>query len=187
MNAEEYMNSVLKNEPDTEQYTTKIIPRFRSRRNLEELLTIVAWISKLSDLLDKKKKQLFYGNEKDLVVIPEYIQRFSLDNKERINAERFCANNIRLVHGLVGMIGEAGELAAALVLGMQDGKFTHPLMTNLREELGDIDWYKFITMHDLELDEEDLRQENADKLAKRYEEGKFSEQSAAERKDKENG
>lgn len=185
MNAEEYMNSVLKTEPNVNQYIHEILPRFKSRRNMEELITIVAWIAKLSDLLDKKKKQLFYGSEKHPVILPEYIQRFSLDDHEYVKAHAFCDDNIRLVHGLVGIVGEAGELAAALILGLQSGVLSHELDINIKEELGDMDWYKFITMDDLVVDEEDLRQRNSDKLAERYNEGKFTEQAAAERKDKE--
>lgn len=64
-------------------------------------------------------------------------------NEEQIK-ERFTPENVRLLHSVLGMVTESGELADQVKKHLFYGK---PLdVTNLIEELGDLLWYVSIQL-----------------------------------------
>ncbi len=82
-----------------------------------------------------------------------------------------------LVHSVIGLTGEAGELASAIQKWMYYGK---PLdETNVIEEFGDALWYIAEGLSALGWNLEDVMKLNIQKLQKRYPE-KFTEELAAE-------
>lgn len=88
--------------------------------------------------------------------------------------------DLRLVHGMIGTVGEAGEIAESLLLILRDGQVSDDMRLNIMEEYGDSDWYKAIVFHTQGFDEVDVRQRNLNKLYKRFA-GKFSEEKALNR------
>lgn len=83
-----------------------------------------------------------------------------------------------LIHGLLGKLTEAIELAPILISLLTIGKCDE---VNLREELGDDDFYTVLTMFSLGIDQRHVRHANVMKLSKRYKGGVFSVEEAIRR------
>lgn len=87
-----------------------------------------------------------------------------------------------LLHGAVGVAGEAGELLDAV---KKHWVYNKPLdKANIIEELGDLQFYMTAIMLVLGLSLEQVLQANADKLAVRYAGLKYSDEAAQTRADK---
>jgi len=90
---------------------------------------------------------------------------------------------IRLLHAVLGLASEAGEIADQLKKHFFYGK---PLdVVNLGEELGDMFWYQALMANELgtthpEINFDSIEETNIAKLKKRYGD-KFSEQRAVKR------
>jgi len=83
-----------------------------------------------------------------------------------------------LLHAVIGMMGELGELAGALEKAIWYGqKFDE---ANFKEELGDLNWYQAEALNELGAKFEDVLARNIEKLQIRYPE-KFTEARAEER------
>lgn len=86
-----------------------------------------------------------------------------------------------LLHGVIGMMTEVGELLDACKKALYYGK---PLdMENVAEEIGDIRFYAQLAMQGAGTTPEEVDAANIQKLKKRYPEG-FNMQDALARKDK---
>jgi phosphoribosyl-ATP pyrophosphohydrolase len=86
------------------------------------------------------------------------------------------------LHAAVGISGEAGELLDAV---KKEWIYNKPLdYTNVIEELGDLYFYMNAMMIHCGVNEQEVLQANADKLAKRYIGLKYSDHAAQERADK---
>lgn len=86
-----------------------------------------------------------------------------------------------LLHMVVGVSGEAGELLDAI---KKHCIYNQPLdIKNVLEELGDIEFYMQGIRNILNIDRLDCISENIKKLNKRYKEG-YSDDQAKERHDK---
>lgn len=89
--------------------------------------------------------------------------------------------NPRIIHGLLGLSTEAGELQDAFKKTYYYGK---PLdKENVAEEIGDVMWYIAILCNEMRFDLGEIMEANIAKLKKRYPE-KFSETAAVKRADK---
>lgn len=86
-----------------------------------------------------------------------------------------------LLHGALGISGEAGELLDAVKKHVMYGKELDKV--NVLEELGDICWYMAIALEAVGSSFEEIMQLNQDKLEKRYP-GGFTEALAQLRLDK---
>jgi NTP pyrophosphatase (non-canonical NTP hydrolase) len=85
---------------------------------------------------------------------------------------------VRLLHAAMGMVTESGEFMDALKKYIFYGK---PLdLVNLREEIGDQDWYKAIACDEIGSDFESIWEIIIAKLKARYK-GKFNETGAVSR------
>ena len=85
---------------------------------------------------------------------------------------------IRVLHALLGLSGEVGELSEAVKKWLYYGK---PLdAMNIKEELGDVLWYMALLCNTLSLDLWDVMEANIRKLKVRYPE-KFTEEKALKR------
>ncbi len=91
---------------------------------------------------------------------------------------------VDLLHALLGISGEAGELLDAVKGHVIYGK---PLdVENFKEELGDIEFYleQFRTNPLVNISREDTLKQNIEKLSKRYPNFMYSDESAIAREDK---
>lgn len=85
----------------------------------------------------------------------------------------------RLLHGLLGLASEAGELLDHLKAVIFYGV---PLdYDNIDEELGDIEFFHTLCRKSRNLSREDVQRMNKAKLAKRYKSGKFTKNDAVNR------
>jgi len=100
---------------------------------------------KSAQMLDLLKKAIFYGKSS-----PELAKLEPQYNTMRAEPMSYLSNNndsstldrdvIDIIHGIFGMVTEAGELLEALVAYLS-GESDSLDVTNLVEELGDSEWY----------------------------------------------
>ena len=86
-----------------------------------------------------------------------------------------------LLHAVLGLSGEAGELIDAVKKNLIYGKLLD--IENYKEELGDILWYMALAIDSLGSSFEEVMQMNLEKLKKRYPE-KYTDELASTRLDK---
>lgn len=86
------------------------------------------------------------------------------------------SKTVRLLQGLMGLNGEAGECIDILKKYLFQG---HPTLDreHLAKELGDVSWYLAISANAIGYSLEDIFQMNVDKLKSRYPEGFNAENS----------
>jgi NTP pyrophosphatase (non-canonical NTP hydrolase) len=77
--------------------------------------------------------------------------------------------NERILHGVIGLSTESGELLDAVKKSLFYGRDLDK--QNLREEIGDILWYTALLMDALDYSFEQAMADNIAKLAKRYPDG----------------
>jgi len=116
----------------------------------------------VSERVDKIKKHLYYGRA--------YVVEGTGDPSVLYDAptERLKDHEIiRLLHGILGKIDEAGELAIAFRDFLMDGDTIDPV--NIIEEVGDSQWYDAIICKWLGFDSFDpIQIANYKKLVARY-------------------
>lgn len=100
--------------------------------------------------------------------------------------ERLRANHgqMRLMHAVMGLAGEVGEVTDAVKKSVLYNKALD--VENVKEEVGDILWYMALLLDEVGSSFEEVMQMNHDKLEKRYPAG-FTEKAAIARADKEPG
>lgn len=100
---------------------------------------------------------------------------------ETIRSE-MTADNAHLIHMIMGMAGEVGELLDAVKKSVIYNKSLD--MENVIEELGDIEFYMAGFRDGLEIDRDETLKANITKLKIRYDGMQYSDQSAQNRADK---
>ena len=144
---------------------------------------IVAALMEATDvtkrLVDPIKKMIFYNkvNEKSEAAIEELLIRVPesvLSQKNRTMLD-MCSEDIGMdvIHGTLGALTEAGEMAECLFEGTFD-------RDTFVEEAGDLLWYLAILFNALDTSFEEVMAENIDKLQRRFPE-KFDEDLAKNR------
>jgi NTP pyrophosphatase (non-canonical NTP hydrolase) len=126
--------------------------------------------------LDAIKKQLFYNKTSYLL---EPVEKDDLTCE--VLLEGFNENPKDIIHAILGIATEAGELLEALdtVYMGSNCTFDH---VNLKEEGGDLQWYQALLFKTIETTFEEVQQLNIAKLQKkRYKNKKFSIEEATER------
>lgn len=97
-------------------------------------------------------------------------------------AQEIDGQDAHLMHMAIGVSGEAGELLDAIKKKLI---YRKPLdMENILEELGDIEFYLEGIRQGLGVTREDCLAANIEKLGKRYNGMKYSDQAAQDRADK---
>lgn len=94
--------------------------------------------------------------------------------RKRANTEHL----MRLLHGGMGLVTESAELLDTLKRHIFYGVDID--IVNIKEELGDIEWYSAIIRDELKVSQETIQELNILKLAKRYN-NEFSEHNAVNR------
>lgn len=87
------------------------------------------------------------------------------------------------MHAILGIAGECGELVDAVKKNIIYNKELD--VTNVIEELGDMEFYMEQLRQRLNITREETLQANLDKLNKRYSKGSYSDAQAQARADKE--
>lgn len=87
-----------------------------------------------------------------------------------------------LIHMVVGLTGEVGELTDAIKKRVMYGKCLD--IVNVIEELGDLEFYMEGLRQSLSISREETIQANIAKLSKRYENLTYSNEAAIARADK---
>ena len=83
-----------------------------------------------------------------------------------VTENKETAQHLRIVNGVLGLVGESGECADMIKKHMFQG---HELdKEHLAKELGDICWYIAVAADAIGYDLETIMQMNVDKLKKRY-------------------
>jgi NTP pyrophosphatase (non-canonical NTP hydrolase) len=154
--------------------TPELISRMLNKYNLGGLAEILEEAADAGSRLDVLKKVIFYGKDITLPVestleLPDKMKQFLVNESGR---------RIKILHGIIGLITEAGELAeAALRFLKQHEDFD---FTNLKEEGGDNQWYAAELFEAIQTTFEEVQRLNIAKLASRYGD-KFSELRAQNR------
>jgi NTP pyrophosphatase (non-canonical NTP hydrolase) len=134
--------------------------------------------------IDHLKRKVFYGKPlPENVVIPAIIER--LKDPANIKHEILFAQgkadgnySADLVHGILGVTGEASELLQALVTSMLDRK---PIdRVNVIEEAGDLLWYIALILRSVDSTFDEAMDINIAKLRKRFP-GQFTQEHALNR------
>lgn len=91
------------------------------------------------------------------------------DQIKKANELGLELENITWVYPLIGLFGEAGELANILKKVIRDNHFkiNDELLTKILEEKGDLAWYGVMLDHELNLDPNLVIENNIDKLVER--------------------
>ena len=98
-----------------------------------------------------------------------------------VDGETLEPNRYDLLHAILGIAGESGEIVDAV---KKHVIYNKPLdIANMREEIGDIMWYIALACRTLDFDLGDILDENIAKLQKRYPD-KYSDVHASLRLDK---
>jgi NTP pyrophosphatase (non-canonical NTP hydrolase) len=110
--------------------------------------------------LDQVKKSLFYGRDNNLITegqgdVGELPARVHSDS----------ATAVDIIHAILGMATEAGELLELLKNTINGDEFD---WVNLKEELGDSDWYKALLANRGDFEFEEVDEIIIKKLVARY-------------------
>ena len=134
--------------------------------------------------LDHIKKFMFYGRENEgLNRITEVARVMHPDSCHDIDFASLLPNKskedaVRIFHGIIGIITEAGELAEALAQAIVTGEQLD--LTNVAEEVGDNQWYAAAILRVLGTTFDDVQRTNIAKLRARFP-NKFTEFDANHR------
>lgn len=85
----------------------------------------------------------------------------------------------QVYHAILGIATEAGELAEAMYAALLSGQALD--RTNIKEELGDLEWFEALLRARLMLTAEEVRSANIRKLEARYAKKKFEAEAALKR------
>lgn len=150
--------------------TPELISRLKAKRNLSYLAHLLADMTFLGEKMDTLKRSIFYGKG-----------GLTTESKEVPEAEEAAARiktdaHVKVIHGIIGKITEAGEMAAALAqwLFIHEGTLD---VDNVIEEVGDGLWYDAELLTGLESTFDVAMKANIAKLFQRYPD-KFSQDSA---------
>ena len=122
--------------------------------------------------LDDLKKAIFYGK-----CSTQDLNRRSL-SKFRDQVTEDSKTGEHIIHGIIGIATEAGELLEALVTCAKEG--TPIDKVNLKEEMGDVFWYMAVLAKACGTSFEEIQRTNIAKLRARFP-NKFTEYDAQNR------
>lgn len=162
--------------------------------NRSNLITLLKVVVVVAEILDGIKKATFYnktakledGLPSNLIQLMQLVQELQWSTQGRgplgatMDANETMENiDPRVFHGILGIITESGELAAALLKSVEDPNHTVDAV-NVQEEMSDIAWYKAILHDTLKLDWGQGLDNVINKLRIRYPD-KYSDEAADNR------
>lgn len=133
----------------------------------------------IAERMDEIKKALFYGRALSTAPVSRSSASLhELPNEFGANTREQAARNVNIIHAILGVFTEAGELLEEMVKAYKaDRPFDE---VNLKEESGDIFWYLAIIARELGSDFDTFQRDNIAKLRKRFPD-KFTEFDANNR------
>lgn len=162
MESKEFIKSCLVTESND---FDAIRERLKNKHLLNALYCLLADFTYFSDELDKLKKHIFYGKPLPAEDGESYLEKYDFNTQEL--AVEPSEKTLRLLHGILGIATEAGELTQPLADHLFEGAELDKI--NVLEELGDADWYKSILFNSLEEDSfEPTWEKIINKLKARY-------------------
>lgn len=172
---------------ELKQYVTDAI-RTESRIeavevNKETLIAVLNAYVAVGNLLDDLKKNIFYNKPIDSYKWAK--QKTTVHNQldEIMSSIDGLKPSImpfdpRLFHAIIGIATESTELVEAILTSVETGSDIDHV--NVKEELGDLNWYQAIAVDASEADWDNILSTNIEKLRKRYPE-KFTSDHAINR------
>ena len=148
---------------------TKSDKFYNTELNIGEVLDILEDNIENLQKLDAVKKKLFYNKITDLLV------ETASENPWK---DEYTPEQIDLIHAILGIATESGELLEALHKFILDKKDFD--LVNLKEECGDVFWYQAILANATDNTFEDIQDTVIAKLRKRFPD-KFTEEEANNR------
>lgn len=162
--------------------------------NRNNLITLLKLVVEVAEILDAIKKAAFYNKtgklETDfgarLFTIARLVETLTWSNSGHgplgtvlDKSETIPNVDPRVFHGILGIVTESGELAAALLKSVEDPNYVVDAV-NIQEEMSDIAWYKAILHDTLKLDWGQGLDNVIEKLRIRYPD-KYSDEAADNR------
>jgi len=185
MDNNEFKSKALRTEPNDEAYV-KVTKRLHHPPVAGLLIAKLQALALTLNELDEMKKYLFYGKEAPLLTKDcNALEKgtFTLPNyNEKVEQGQSIVDSItsvRLLHGIMGIATESGELIEAL-LKMTSNFCQTVDRINIMEEIGDIAWYQAIISDELKFSVDDANEKVIKKLMKRFPD-KFDEGNAINR------
>jgi len=135
-------------------------------------------------ILESEKCKGFNGN---IGFLTEYLIDFEAYKKNAIKTEcnyddfgytEKVLHNKRIMHSIIGISTESGELLGALKKNLFYGKELD--IVNIKEEIGDLFWYVAVLCDELDISLQKVLDKNIEKLKTRYP-NKFTQVSALNR------
>lgn len=179
MHADEYQQQALVTESKPDR---AMLVRFLTVFNSGLLNTYLKHLIVISKNIDQLKRYIYYGKvpEDPSNVLNWAVKPFQPSSEIDVPpGSELSANDIiqlRLLHAVLGIGSEAGELAEAY----GDGIVEEMDRTNILEEFGDLDWYNALGTDALLNNLSKVMQVNIQKLRTRYPD-KFSQFDAVHR------
>lgn len=165
----------MTNEVNDFQNFTRLALRTESKINnanidLHKFKLLLEMYITIGNFLDYMKKGIYYNNyskyETNEVELSnklnDLLSDFLVVENNRENVNNF---NFRVMHGLLGALTESSEIAEHLLKYLETEQIDK---IGVSEEFSDFDWYKAITFDEMQLDENQSRQNVIDKLRIRY-------------------
>lgn len=157
--SEDFIKDAIRTEANIDQ--VKVDPNF--------IKVVIKALLKNGQYLDNIKKYVAYGKD----FKNEDVRQFYNEDDEIV-----FNTNTRLFHGILGIVTEAIELLEILHEDMFEEKELN--VKHLKEEMGDIDWYKSILYHQYGSNFEESWIQIINKLKERFPE-KFDSDKAINR------
>lgn len=170
---EQYVQDAIRTESRIEVVSTEY----------DNLLGVMQIFVAAGNMLDAIKKNVFYGKE---IKKTDWDDNISIINDEVTVLDLFSTSenhtslkiDPRLFHALIGIATESSELIEAVIKALEyNTDIDH---VNVREELGDLNWYQAIAIDSTDTDWNSILDTNIAKLKKRYPD-KFSSHAAINR------
>lgn len=146
---------------------TKSDKFYNTELNTEDVYNYLSDAIDALTILDDVKKKLFY-NKPSSVLLPAGSEPWN---------DEYTPEQIDIIHAILGIATEAGELLEALNKFLSDGEFD---TVNLKEECGDLFWYQAILANATDNTFEGIQSTVIAKLKKRFPD-KFTEEDANNR------
>lgn len=143
--------------------TPDLVARIKDTGALTMLASLLAEQKLLSDKFDTWKRSVFYN--KPSATIPPTSLAEAGDASMLIKHDE----QIKLIHGIVGMISECGELGEQLGNWLFFGGELQVFgKDGMVEEFGDFRWYQTEALEALKVSDDEVETLNIQKLAARY-------------------
>jgi NTP pyrophosphatase (non-canonical NTP hydrolase) len=152
-------------------------PEIKQRIVDEDMVDAMAFLfatsQDISVSMDQLKKLMFYGKDpKEVELASDEVMEI---DEEKVLSRLDSPEMIDILHGVIGIYTEAGELIEALRDYVYKGKELD--IVNLSEEIGDIFWYSALIAKHAGKSFEDIQVTNIRKLMQRFPNG-FSNEDA---------